>query len=143
MNKTPDRIHVEKGERENLYDKIDLFKGKSRKEQFLYAMAIGFKNKVNRPLETKEGFFLIKDMRPEDEALINAVAITTNSPEVLSDREEVFKIAEEYAHAGIKILYEKIKSTQFGSFDKQLEKELLELYEELKLGENSERHTSG
>lgn len=143
MNKTPDRIHVEKGERENLYGKIDLFKGKSRKEQFLYAMAIGFKNKVNRPLETKEGFFLIKDMRPEDEALINAVAITTNSPEVLSDREEVFKIAEEYAHAGIKILYEKIKSTQFGSFDKQLEKELLELYEELKLGENSERHTSG
>ncbi|VVB86457.1 Uncharacterised protein [uncultured archaeon] len=143
MSNIPDRINVEKGERDNLYDKIELFKGKSRKEQFLFAMAIGFKNKVKRRLETTDGFFLIKDMRLEDEVLINAIAINDfNSVEVLSNKEDVFKIAEEYAHAGIKLLYDKMKSTQFGSFEKQFEKDIIDAYKELNLGEYGEKNTS-
>lgn len=143
MAQISDRLNIEKGERENLYDKINLFKEKSRKEQFLFAMTIGFKNKVKRALKTKNGFFLIKDMRPEDEALLNVVAIyDTNSVEVLSNKEEVFKIAEEYAHAGVKLLYDKIESTQSGTFEKQFEKELFDIYKELDLDEEDERDTS-
>jgi hypothetical protein len=144
MSNIPDRIDIEKGERETLYDTIDIFKNKSRKEQFLFAMAIGYKNKVKRKLETREGFFLIKDMRLEDEALINAIAINdSNSVEILANKEDVFRIAEEYAHAGIKLLFDKIESTQFGSFEKQFEKELFDAYNELDFGEDSEKHTSG
>ncbi len=150
MAKIPDRLNIDKTDRE-LYDALDSeemlkFKDKggnrTRKEQFLFAMAIGFKNKSKRPLETKEGFFLIKDMRPDEEALINSVAIAdTDSLEVLSKKEDSFKIAEEYAHAGIKLLFDKIQSIQLGSFDKHFEKELLELYSELDLGENGEKDT--
>lgn len=144
MSNIPDRIDIEKGERDTLYDNIDIFKNKSRKEQFIFAMAIGYKNKVKRKLETREGFFLIKDMRLDDEALINAIAINdTNSVEVLANKEDVFRIAEEYAHAGIKLLFDKIESTQFGSFEKQFEKELFDAYNELDLGEDCEKHTSG
>lgn len=152
MAKIPDRLNIDKKTDRELYDALDnekmlRFKDKggirTRKEQFLFAMSIGFKNKSKRPLESKEGFFLLKDMRPDEEALINAVAIAdTDSIEVLSKKEDVFKIAEEYAHAGIKLLVDKIQSTQFGSFDKQFEKELLELYKELDLGKDGKKDTT-
>ncbi|HEY8362751.1 MAG TPA: hypothetical protein VIK77_07680 [Tissierellaceae bacterium] len=131
----PDRINIDKNDRE-LYNKLskEIFEGKTRKEQFLFAMAIGFKNGIMRPLKTKEGFFLIKDLRPEDEALLNAVAMFVKGPEILSSKEEVFKIAEEYAHAGIKILIDEIEASSFGSFAKKFERDLFELFEKLGLG---------
>lgn len=134
MSSTRDRICIDKGDRE-LYAKLqnqeDMFKGKTRKEQFLFAMSIGVKNDMRQPLTNREtgGFFLLKDLGPEDEALINIVAVLKdNSASVLSDQDEVCKIAEEYAHAGIKLLIDKIESSGFGSFDKQFEKELHELH---------------
>ncbi|MHC1572699.1 MAG: hypothetical protein ACXQTL_08185 [Methanosarcinales archaeon] len=131
MTRIPDRLSIDKSDRE-LYDhdtiSSEIFSGRTRKEQFLFAMAIGFKSQVRRRLDSKEGFFLAKDMGPEDEALMDAVAIhDTGSADVLADREAVFRIAEEYAHAGIKLLYDKATSSQTGSFHKHLEKELFEL----------------
>lgn len=134
MPKIPDRLYIDKDDRQ-LYEKLEeeeMFNGRTRKEEFLFTMAIGFKNKIKRPLDKNEGFFLTKDLRPEDETLINALAIwETNSVDVLSNKEEVFKIAEEYAHGGVRILHDSIGSTQFGSFSKQFEKTLHEIYEEL------------
>ena len=135
MARLPDRLYVDKEDRE-LYDhdtvKNEILRGRTRKEQFLFAMAIGFKSQVKRPLGTREGFFLAKNMRPEDEALIDAVAIhKTGSADVLSDREVVFRIAEEYAHAGIRLLYDSVTSGQPGSFFKKLEVELFSLLEDM------------
>ena len=131
MPRIPDRINIDKNDRE-LYNKLEeVFQGKTRKEQFLFAMAFGFKNDVRRPLKTKEGFFLIKDLRPEDEALLNALAMFRSGPEILSNKEEAFRMAEEYAHAGVKILADEIKSSSFGSFAKKFEKELFELFEKI------------
>ena len=150
MPQIPDRLHIDKEDRK-LYDELDKenmlkFKDKggrrTRKEQFFFAMVIGFKNKIKMGLETKEGFFNTRDMRIDDEALIDAIAINdNNSVDVLANREEVFQIAEEYAHAGIKLLHNKINSTQLGSFDKQFEKEILDIYKDLDLGENGETNT--
>lgn len=140
MSQIPDRLYIHKEDRK-LYEKLDEEKmlKRTRKEQFIFAMVFGYYNKIKRHLETREGFFLTKDMRLEDEALINAIAINaTDSVEILSNKEEVFKIAEEYAHAGIRLLYEKIKSTQFGSFEKQFEKEIVEIYQNLDLGDDIE-----
>lgn len=148
----PDRINIDKKDRKLYDDKLDneellRFSGRggrrTRKEQFLFALAFGFRNKVKRPLESKEGFFLIKDLHPEDEALLNAVALyDTGNPEVLSDRKEVFKIAEEYAHAGIKLLVDKIESLEFGSFDKVLEMELKEMLKEPEFGGKNDKKDS-
>jgi len=139
MSNIPDRINIEKKDR-LLFNKLDQeeilkFKGgrRTRKEQFLFAMTVGFKNSVKHTLENKEGWFLIKDLQPKDEALINAIAIMdANSIEILADKGAVCKIAEEYAHAGIKLLSGEIETTSLGSFDKKLEKELYRLLDEQK-----------
>ncbi len=123
-----DRLEIAKGQREYLYDKIEIFKGKSRKEQFLFAMAYGFKNNEKKVLKTKEGFVLIKDLRQEDEALINALAVyDTDSLDILTDKDKVYEIAGQYANAGILMLSDKIDSIQFGSFDNIFEKELRDI----------------
>ena len=138
MPKIPDRVYIDKKDRE-LYNKLaeeEIFDEKTtRKEQFLFAMAVGFNNQLRLPLETREGFFLTKDLRPEDEALMYAVAIYDEGPEILSNKEKVFKIAEEYAHGGIKILTDMVKSLPYGSFYKKLEKDLSNLYKKLEIRE--------
>jgi len=133
MPRMPDRINIDKNDRE-LYDNLKkekFFEGRENKEQFLFAMTIGFKNDVRRPLKTKEGFVRAEYLQPQDMALINALAMSKKGPEVLSNKEEVFRIAEEYAHAGIKILADEIKSSSYGSFTKKFEKELFELFEKI------------
>lgn len=138
MAEIPDRLYIDKKD-VNLYKECEIFKDKSNREQLLFAMAIGFKNSVKHPLERKEGFVRTEYLKPEDFALLNAVAMyDAKTPEILANKEEVFKIAEEYAHAGIKLLYEKIKSLQYGSFYKQFEKELFEIYNELGVGEGND-----
>ena len=131
--KIPDRLVIDKVDRD-LYDhdalNSELFQGRTRKEQFLFAMAIGFKNQVHRRLDTREGFFLAKDMNTEDETMVDMVAINhAGSVDVLLNREEVFRIAEEYAHAGIRLLYDEVTSCQPGSYLKKLELELNSLFD--------------
>jgi hypothetical protein len=134
----PDRINVEKKDR-NLYDKLkeeDVFKDVSRKEQFLIAMAYGFRSGTKKALgRPKDGFFLAKDMNAEDEALLAAVALhDQNDPDILVDKRKVYEIAEEYAHAGIRILHSKLEGAQYGSLSKRLERDMVEAYEGLFCG---------
>lgn len=135
MSTVPDRINIDKGDR-SLYQKVVdenilQFKEKDRKDQFLFAMAIGFANRVRRPLATKEGFFRTEYLRPEDEALICATALHEGNIEILADKEKVFQVAEEYAHAGIKLLVDELEGPGFANFSKRLERELYETYEKL------------
>ncbi len=130
MVNKPDRLYIDLNSRP-LYEKLEsepFFKGKTRKEQFLFAMAVGFKNKIKIPIEKREGIFLTKDLKPEDEALINAIAIfDANSIDILLDKAQVFKIVEEYANGGIRILINKIDSIEIGTFEKYFEKDLFDL----------------
>jgi hypothetical protein len=135
MSPVPDRINIDKGDR-SLYQKVVdenilQFKEKERKDQFMFAMAIGFSRKVMRPLATKEGFFRTEYLRPEDEALICATALHEGNIEILADKERIFQVAEEYAHAGIKLLVDELESPGFANFSKRLEGELYETCEKL------------
>jgi len=131
MAKMQDRIYIDKKDRD-LYDEIEFFKGRSRKEQFLLAMSYGFKNHLTKKIDKQEGFFLAKDMRPEDEALIYGVALKHfGKIEVLANKNEMYQIAEEFARAGIKLLHDEVVSSEFGSFDIKLEKELSKIYDEI------------
>jgi len=137
-NGGPDRISFDKNDRK-LYDKLNSeemlsHSNRPRKDQFLFAMAIGLMHEKRFPIKSKKGFFLAKDLHPEDIALLNAVAIfDQKSDEVLADKRKVFLIAEEYAHAGIIILTEKLESSAYGTFEKHIEKEIIELFNKIKL----------
>lgn len=121
MANEPDRLFIDKNDRE-FYKKIkrEIFEGffsKEAKDQFILAMAFGFAHKGRCSLDSRDGFFRSEYLQQKDEALINAIAIfTTDSIEVLSNKEEVYKIAEEYAHGGIRLLYEEVTSGMPGSF---------------------------
>lgn len=129
MQKEQDRLYINK-ENRVIFDKLKkdgLFKGLSNKDQFLFAMAIGFHNgKAFSPLSTKEGFFFAKDLQPNDRVLLEALALAMNNNyiNILEDASAVYKCAEEVANAGIKILENKYNSVALGSYEKSLEKEL-------------------
>jgi len=141
MNKL-DRLYIDDEDKE-LYEKIrnEIFKNKDNKDLFLFAMAKGFKVHKRSPLQKKFGFVRTEYLLPQDRALLNAIAIyEKGSEDVLLNEEEVFQIAEEYAHYGIQILKGELETSQFGSFDKKLEKELFELFQGLALDKNGEEN---
>ena len=135
-NVHPDRMCFDKSDRE-LYNRLDSeamlsHKRNSRKEQFLFAMAIGVKFGRRLPLDNREGMFLAKDLHPVDIALLNAVAVfDKKSDEVLADTRKVFQIAEEYAHAGIILLSEKVVSSSYGTFEKLIEKDIMDVFNKI------------
>jgi hypothetical protein len=136
-NGAPDRISFDKKDR-TLYEKLDSeemlnHRYRTRKEQFMFAMAIGLMHDKKLLINSREGFVLAKDLQPEDIALLDAVAVfDQKSDEVLTDKRKVFLIAEEYAHAGIIILAEKLESSAYGTFEKYIEKEIIELFKKIK-----------
>jgi hypothetical protein len=133
MAEGPDRLFIDEGDRE-LYKKVaeeGVFKGKNNKEQFMFAMAMGVKNSFKISINKKDGWFFVKDLHPEDMSLINAVAIlVTGSITLLSSKKDVYKIAEEYARGGIRLLADKIQEIEFGTFWKHFEQELFEQFPE-------------
>jgi len=130
--KPPDRLFIDVKDRE-LYEELnnDVFictELKEAKTKFFYAMAIGFKNKIRQPLDSKDGYVRAEYLHPKDEALMNAVAIyATDDVNIITNRDKVFNIVEEYAHAGIRLLYDAVNSGQPGSYYKKLEMDLREI----------------
>jgi len=131
----PDRLYIAKEDRE-LYDKLQgkwIFKGRSKKEQFVFAMAFGFGKGVRRVIERREEFFHRPDLRLEDKAILDIVAIQTEgSLSILLNIEQVFQIAQEYAHAGIQLLNDEFESSPLGTFEKKFERDMFDLYNKLK-----------
>jgi len=139
MAEIPDRLNADVRDRD-LYDRLQtegMFKSTDRKDQFLFAMAFGCKSEARLPLDKKDGLVRTSYLRAEDEALMNAVAVHhAGSLEVLADREQVYKIAEEYAHAGIRLLVDWIESQPYGSVETRFEKELRDVFDALVGGDH-------
>ena len=132
MARKPDRLSIDDNDK-SLYDELKdtVFLGQQNKDQLLFAMAYGFWREARRPIERKEGFVRAEYLTPQDEALIDAVALAdTGSAAVLSNREQVYDIAEQYAHGGIRLLHAKLQSTQHGSFYKAFERDMFHLLED-------------
>ena len=131
-DKQPDRLYIDVKDRV-LYEELnkDVFISaelKETKSKFFYAMSIGFKNKIRQPLDAKDGYVRAEYLHPKDEAIMNAVAIyATDDVNIITNREKVFNIVEEYAHAGIRLLHNAINSGQPGSYYKKLEMDLREI----------------
>ena len=134
MSDKPDRLYIDKKDRK-LYDELKekemIFKSMKNKDLFILAMLIGFQNdKIS--LENKDGYFLVKDLNENDKAIINAIATTDSKHiEILRKTSEVYTIAEEYAHYGIKVIYDWVNKTPYGLFSRDFEKELVKKYQDI------------
>lgn len=126
----PDRLFVDDSDRE-IYEKCEregiFVKGLNNKDKFIFALSIGFKNDYKRTVKMKFGFFHVRDLRPEDEALIYSIAILKNKIDIMSDKKNVYNLVEEYARGGIKILSDQIESGAYGSYWKHYEQEISDL----------------
>jgi len=74
------------------------------------------------------GYFLVKYLSREDEAILYSIAVKEKGLDTLKDIKTVYNLAEEYANAGIKTLYETVFSGQHGAFQKRLETELIKKF---------------
>jgi len=124
------KIYVEKKRREKEYEEIKKshrspFKGKEifHKDIFLNAMVIGYYKKLRSSLEgTRHDLFETSVLNSEEEWLIKSIAIAEKENlEILLNEKEILKIAEEYANAGILILYDLILGGSPGDPLKKIE----------------------
>ena len=134
MAREQDRLYIAKDDRQ-MYDRLEaewILQGKTKKEQFFLAMVVGFRHGSPRPFDQREEFFLRKDLRPEDEAIMDAIALQAKGGclDILANRPGVLQIAQEFAHAGIRVLADEFGTVAFGTFDKKFEKDLVALHEQ-------------
>lgn len=132
VSDSPVAVGKEDREYYNLLKEEELFKKADWKDIFMIAFAIGFRNGLRRELSKQHsgGLFRRSYLMEEDKACIAAVAVCEESPDLLLDGEKIIRIAEEYAHAGIGILYSKQESL-LGTFEKDFEREILQLCREI------------
>ena len=94
-----------------------------RKQQFFVALGLGYLFGEPTPLSKKDLMFLEKDMKKDEVALLWAIAIKEKgSIEHVGGKDEVYKIAEEYANTGIKYLEKIEKESSFDNYLKKFEK---------------------
>jgi urease accessory protein UreE len=134
--KVQDRLYIDEADRKVIVKLEDEnyfnFRNKTKKEQFMFAMAIGSRNN-HFEIKKRDAVFHTKDIRTDDLALMKACAINKRkSTEILNDIGEIYKIAEECAHSGFRTLSDMLENSSFGSFEKKLEVEINDLFNEIK-----------
>jgi len=130
MVNMPALINIDKKDLElykSLGKEVLNFGEREEKEQFLFALATGFKYHDKSELSRKHPYFRSSYLLPKDISLLRAVALfETKDVEILNNWAKIFDIAEMYAHSGIRLLFENVKNTPLGKFEKKLEEELIE-----------------
>jgi len=132
MANEPDRIYIDKNDKA-IYERIEkanIFNDKGNKDLFIYAMIIGFEQRLKEAVSSKLGFVRVDYFNDEDMALINSLAIIESKDiDMISERKTVYQLAEEYAHAGLKILNDKLEKVPYEVFESNLELEIITKYE--------------
>lgn len=129
-------IDIDEKDRE-VYDKLEkseeVFHNLDWKDMFIIAVGLGVHKGLRKPIQKRYsgGFFRGSYLREEDEALLATAAVYAESEEVLCDEKKVIKIVEEYAHGGIHELLRWVESSPYETFEKDFEREILKLTEEL------------
>ena len=103
-----------------------------RIDQFLVAMALGYNLGSKTPLKGTKSLILESSISDDNLDLLNIVAIAdTGDVKIISDKKQVFKIAEQYANTGIKYMQNIEKSSQFGESCDKFEEIVNSVYEDL------------
>lgn len=130
----PDRVNIRKLDR-RIYERLtgndSPFAKKEAKELFMMAMVLGFCNGTKVELDTKEGYVRTEYLSDEQKSVIKAIAVADRGDlTILLDKKEVFSIVEKYAAGGIALLKDEVFS-EYGSYSKILESELLDEFKKI------------
>lgn len=134
-----DRVYISESDRP-IYDRLKKYvdgplKGRKNKELFMMAMILGYyKMKVRSELKKPEDYDHVENLGSDRRTIIKAIAVAEEGMEVLDDEAKVYKIANEYAATGIKILEGMANDPDY-DFIKKLENMLVEEYDSKKMGE--------
>jgi hypothetical protein len=132
-----DRLYVDRKDLDDwkrLKDIDSPFAKSDNKDIFIAAMVVGYHDgsKIELGRGRKEGYFFSDNLKPNELALIRAIAVSEEGNlNVLMDESKVFSIAEQYATGGVKLLKNKVFSGEYGSYAKKLESDLLKEYDEI------------
>lgn len=99
---------------------------------FMIAMAYGVYFNETKPIKKPKRSISKAFVENEFGWLVNAVAISSNKDgvDIISDKAEIYKIAEEYANGGIDIIEKILKKSKPGEFISEMEKELNKIQKE-------------
>lgn len=133
MPKDPDfakvrNLNLEKAKKDR-YDRLEsdalsVLKGCEHAEVFIQAMALAVKEGAKKPLDDPYPLINMSSLSEEQEWLVKAVAIAdSGGVEILNEPRRMVKIAEEYANAGIDLLFDRTYRGT-GEYAKRLEEEL-------------------
>lgn len=129
------RLNIESEEILNFYKGSEILNEMAQVEridQFLVAMALGYNLGSKTPLKGTRSLILESSITEKHLDLLNIVAIAdTDNVKIISNRKQVFKIAEQYANTGIKYMQNIEKSSQFGESSDKFEEIVNSVYEDL------------
>lgn len=124
-------LNLDKAKRDK-YDRLEsdassILKDSEHAEVFIQAMAVAVNEGTRMELDDPYPLINMSSLTEEQEWLIKAVAVAeTKGVEVLTQPRMMVKIAEEYANAGIDILFDRTYRV-VGEYAKRLEEELRSL----------------
>lgn len=129
------RLNIENDEILKFYKGSEILNNMAQVEridQFVVAMALGYQLGSKTPLNGTKSLILESSISKENMALLNIVAIAdTEDVKVISDKKQVFKIAEQYANTGIKYMQNIEKSSQYGESCDTFEENVNSIFEDL------------
>lgn len=129
------RLNIESDEILQFYKGSEILNNMAqvdRIDQFVVAMALGYNLGSKTLLTGTKSLILESSISDDHLALLNIVAIAdTGDVKIISDRKQVFKIAEQYANTGIKYMQSIEKSSQFGESSDKFEEIVNLAYEDL------------
>ena len=105
-------------------DALSVLKDCEHAEVFIQAMALAVKEGSKKPLDDPYPLINMSSLSEEQEWLIKAVAMAeSGGEEILNEPRQMDKIAEEFANAGIDLLFDRTYRGT-GEYAKRLEEEL-------------------
>ena len=115
------------------------FFGRTNRDIFLYAMALGFFHKKRIKLESPRNNISWNALKDEGEWLVYSVAIAEkNDLSVLLNMKEVAEIAEEYANGGLQYLLDEfMKPSLLADPDRRMESDIRRLWNILTTSDKS------
>lgn len=135
------KININKKDRVT-YDKLKYddgpFKGRKNSEIFMTSMILGYhQTKTRTEMETLEPYTHVEHLGSKRRTMIKAIAVAEEGMGVLSDPDRVYRIAEEYAATGIKILAGMVYNHEY-DFMKKLESILVNEYDSKDMGKSGD-----
>ena len=129
------RLNIESDEILKFYKSSEILNNMAqsdRIDQFIVALALGYNLRSKTPLKGTKSLILESSISQNNLALLNIVAIAdTGDIKVISDKKQVFKIAEQYANTGIKYMQNIEKSSQYGESSDKFEEIVNSTYKDL------------